>query len=232
MSRRWSWGPLPSRLLTDPRVARMPLSRRGVLMSAYCGFDEYGRATYDEFTLRVALGIVDGSEVLPRIDALVAEGLMLRYRAEGGEYLQIARFDEDDTSGSYNRRPTSLIPAWSGDESDLIRPPIDSQSTGNLPARAGQDRVRPGGANRLPIDSEYTLSRATRPNLTRPDLRGEDPTPTAPEQPPSMTQEELDEIAEVEAMARRLELIRAKEAFGREEAGLEPVAAALGKVLK
>ena len=145
MARRWAWAPTPARLLEDERAIELSDRDRLVLHLLYPGADEWGRFPASPTPLRLRLGLLGGPCPMESVRVLAAAGLVQLYEADGRPFGYLVGFDEDDTSGSRARRPTSAFPQ-----------PPEPQST----------------ANRLAIDSRPN---ADRPPTVLPDLTLPDP---------------------------------------------------------
>jgi hypothetical protein len=110
MTMAWSWGSTPHRLLTDKRLLNLDHTHRLVAMLLYVACDQHGRVDAYEASLRIALGIIDGTEILPIVERLAAARVIWLYTVNDGLFGQLDHYD-DDIGASVKRRSRSVRPS-------------------------------------------------------------------------------------------------------------------------
>jgi len=103
------WQHTPEWAYRHPQTMRMPLDVRAVYLSLWLYCDRWGRGDADEWALRSALCIVDGTEVVPLLERISPE-LLTMYEVSGRRYWQLVDHGRDGPRDATKNRSPSTIP--------------------------------------------------------------------------------------------------------------------------
>lgn len=152
------WQHVPERAYKDPRFLALgarPAS--SIWLRLWLGCDRWGRGDADEWALRQALGVMDGTEVRPLLDELAASGLVRVYEVDGRAYWELPGYGEDGPRDVTRNRAQSMFPA---DPSvtcpDSSQPPPDA--SGCVRTNPDQHKQEQEHKQDRRVDTRATLS--------------------------------------------------------------------------
>ncbi len=111
------WQHVPEWAARHPRVLRLSLPARAVYLSLWVACDRWGRGDADEWALRQALGVMDGTEVRPLLEELSSipldsggVRLVTLYEVAGRSYWALPDYGRDGPSDVQRNRAASAFP--------------------------------------------------------------------------------------------------------------------------